>query len=159
MPDWRLVIQTDRLNAADLQGRDVTVVIERVVQVEVEDMKDAKKKKTYFDVYFKGKKKPLLFKATNCKTMTKLTGTRITEKWVGVAITLFPTMVKAYGDVVEAIRVRPALPSQEAVDAALATADRKSNPPPSSSSPATSSTASPTTSTSDDDAFADRDKE
>jgi hypothetical protein len=177
MPDWRLVIQTDRLNSADLQGRDVTVVIERVVQVEVEDMKDPKKKKTYFDVFFKGKKKPLLFKATNCKSMTKLTGTRITEKWVGVAITLFPTMVNAYGDRVEAIRVRPEKPSAEMIAAAerVAGGPREQGTPsvnkeapsvnkeapngPAGPSQGTATSSPTTSSTSDEDAFAARDKE
>lgn len=111
MPDWRTVIQTDRLTGADLKGHDVVVVIEKVVQVDVQDLKDPKKKKTYFDVFFKGKKKPCLFKATNCKTVTKLTGTRITENWIGVAITLYPTWVKAYGEDHEVVRVRPNKPN------------------------------------------------
>jgi hypothetical protein len=111
---WRTHIPTDRLCAGDLQGQDLTVVIERVQPVVVDDLADKRKKKSALDVYFKGKKKPLLVKATNAKAISKLVGSPLCEKWINQAITLYPTNVSAFGEMVEAIRVRPNKPGTAA---------------------------------------------
>ena len=118
MPHWRLLMTSDKLHAADLQGRDCTVEIERVTQGEYTDNKGKKVKKP--DLWFKGKSKPLGLNATNAKTIARLLGSNNTEQWIGKAITLYPTTTDAYGEQVECIRVRPKLPSTDIAQARAA---------------------------------------
>lgn len=112
MPHWRLMMSSDKLHAADLQGKDAIVVIERIEQGEYPDMEDARKKVLKPDLYFRGKKKPLGLNSTNARSITRLLGSPNTETWIGKAITLYPTTTRAYGEEHECIRVRPRLPPQ-----------------------------------------------
>ena len=74
MPHWRNMMSSDKLHAADLMGKDATVVIEKVKQGEYPDLVDSSKKILKPDLYFKGKKKPLGLNSTNARTISKLLG-------------------------------------------------------------------------------------
>ena len=50
--------------------------------------------------------KPLILNATNCKTITKLYNTPYIENWAGKQITMCVKQVKAFGDLVDAVRVK-----------------------------------------------------
>jgi len=50
--------------------------------------------------------KPMILNATNLKSITKVLGTPFIEQWSGRQITLYVKKVKAFGDVVDALRVR-----------------------------------------------------
>lgn len=55
--------------------------------------------------------KPMVLNATNCKAIAKVAGSSFVEDWSGVSITLYVQQnVKAFGDVVDALRVRPKAP-------------------------------------------------
>lgn len=108
---WRLMMTSDKLHAAELQGKDHDVEIERVAQGKYKDHRGQEIKKP--DLYFKGKAKPLGLNATNAKTIAKLLGSNDVTKWIGRVITIYPTVTDAYGDQVECIRVRPKLPSND----------------------------------------------
>ena len=118
MPHWRMLMSSDKLHAADLQGRDHVVVIENVKQGEYPDHEDARKKIYKPDLYFRGKKKPLGLNSTNARTIAKLLGSNKTEDWIGKAITLYPTTTTAFGEEHECIRVRMKAPSKDAARAA-----------------------------------------
>ena len=111
MGHWRLMMTSDKLHAAELNGRDHDVEIERVLQGEYTDHRGKKVKKP--DLYFKGKPKPLGLNATNAKTIAKLCGSNDTARWIGKVITIYPTTTEAYGEQVECIRVRPKLPGND----------------------------------------------
>ncbi len=104
MPHWREMTESDWLRAFDLQGRDVTVTIEKVVAGEVTGEKGKKSKKPV--LYFKGKNKPLAANATNCKTIARMYGND-TNAWLGKAITLYTAMTQKDGEEMPCIRVRP----------------------------------------------------
>jgi len=112
MPHWRMMMSSDKLHAADLQGRDHVVVIEAVKQGEYPDHEDARKKIYKPDLYFRGKKKPLGLNSTNARAISKLLGSSKTEEWIGKAITIYPTTTVAFGEEHECVRVRPRLPPQ-----------------------------------------------
>ncbi len=95
---------SDWLRAYDLQGKDYTVTIEKVVAGEVTGEKGKKTKKPV--LFFKGAKKPLAANATNCKTIARMYGND-TSAWVGKAITLFVSTTQKDGEEMECIRVRP----------------------------------------------------
>ncbi len=105
MPHWREMTESDWLRAFDLQGRDVTVTIEKVVPGEVTGEGGKKSKRPV--VYFKGKNKPLALNATNCKTIARMFGNE-TNAWAGKAITLYPTVTQKGGEETPCLRVRPA---------------------------------------------------
>jgi hypothetical protein len=111
-PHWRMMMTSDKLHAADLQGKDRVVVIEAVKQGEYPDHEDSSKKVYKPDVYFRGKQKPLGLNSTNARAIAKLLGSSKTEDWIGKAITIYPTTTRAFGEEHECIRVRQRLPPQ-----------------------------------------------
>jgi len=103
------MIDSDWLRFVDLQGKDVTVEIEKVVRGEVTGEGGVKSKKPV--LYFKNKKKPLAIGATIGKTIESMYGAD-TSGWLGKRITLFTSTTKSKaGETVGCIRVRPKAPS------------------------------------------------
>lgn len=107
MPHWRSMQDSDWLRAYDLQGKDYTVTIDKVVAGEVTGEKGKKSKKPV--AFFRGAKKPLALNSTNCKTVARMYGTD-TDQWVGKQITLFVSTTQKDGEELECIRIRPAIP-------------------------------------------------
>ena len=56
--------------------------------------------------------KPLILNKTNCKAITKLLKTPYIEEWGGHRIVLAVQMVRAFGEDVEAVRVKPKIPGE-----------------------------------------------
>lgn len=54
--------------------------------------------------------KPLIMNVTNAKSITKLYGTPYIEEWAGKKITMVVRRVKAFGDTVDAVRIKPEIP-------------------------------------------------
>ncbi len=111
MGDYRMLYDSDYLYAFHLQGREVTVQIEKVTGGKLKD-KDGKESKKPF-VYFRGKQKPLALNKTNGAAIAALYG-KDTKDWVGKLVTLFPTTTNAFGATHDCIRVRPRKPDGKA---------------------------------------------
>ena len=56
--------------------------------------------------------KPFVLNKTNCKAISKLLKTPYIEEWAGNKIILAVQMVRAFGEDVEAVRVKPKLPGE-----------------------------------------------
>lgn len=110
MPDFRTMYEKDFIFAFDLDGRDVTATIERVIAGELTGTGGKKAKKPI--VYFKGSPKGLALCVTNGRTIAALYGNK-TEAWVGKRITMFPTTTQFGGAVVDCIRIRNSVPSSK----------------------------------------------
>lgn len=54
--------------------------------------------------------KPLIMNSTNCKAVTKLYKTPFIEEWAGKKIIMRVQPVRAFGEVVDAVRIKPELP-------------------------------------------------
>lgn len=111
---WKSMTDRDFIFAFDLNGKDVTVEIEKVVAGELTSTGGRKTKKPV--VYFKDKAKGLALNATNAKTIASLYGNYV-EKWVGQRVTLFPTTTQMGGETVECIRIRPSVPTSSTKEA------------------------------------------
>ena len=113
MAHWKSMMERDFMFAFDLQGKDVTVTIDRVVGGELTGPGGKKSKKPL--CYFRESKsgKPLALNSTNCKTIAQLYGND-TDAWLGKRITLWPTTTQMGGETVDCIRVRPKIPSAAA---------------------------------------------
>lgn len=127
---WRQFVTSDTLQAVDLQGKHHVVVIEKVTQAQMTDRKDPKKAKGVLNVYFRGKRKPLVCKAELSGVITKLAGTNRCEKWLGMAIEIYPTTVYAFGENHDVVRISTRRPSADQARAAGATAAANPEPEP-----------------------------
>jgi hypothetical protein len=110
MPDVRSMLDKEFLYHFDLDGRDVSVCIDRVTPGEVPGENGKKSRKPL--VYFKGKNKPLALNITNIRTIAAITGSFDSARWVGAWITLYPTTTQFGPRTVECIRVRPSAPKR-----------------------------------------------
>jgi hypothetical protein len=94
------------IKAADLQGKRVVVVIDKVT---MEDIGGEQKPV----MHFKGKDRGMVLNRTNGNAIADILGTDETDEWTGKAILLYPTRVDFQGKRVDAIRVDAPLPSQQ----------------------------------------------
>lgn len=86
------------LKAADLQGRRVTVTIDKVV---MEDIGGEHKPV----LKFQGKDRGIVLNKTNANMIAEITGSTETDDWKGAKITLYPTKTDFQGSRVDCIRV------------------------------------------------------
>lgn len=95
------------IKASDLQGKQPTVTIDRVVVEEVGKDKDRRP-----CIYFQGKEKGVVLNKTNATNIGNAYGSN-TDAWVGRQVTLFTVWTDFNGQSVEAIRLRPAAAPQQ----------------------------------------------
>ena len=106
---WKKLDNPDYLGAYSLldgNNKDLVVLIEGVQLSEVESDRGKQSVKV---VRLKGQK-PMILNATNSKSIEKALGTPYIEEWSGQYITLYVARIKAFGDMVDCIRVRPTKP-------------------------------------------------
>lgn len=110
---WKKLTNPDYLGAYALEPDQDLVVTIKSVANELVASADGKKE-TCMVMRFVENVKPMVLNATNSKTITKLFKTPYIEQWAGRKIQLFiQTGVKAFGDTVDALRVRPFLPVEK----------------------------------------------
>lgn len=88
------------LKAADLDGKRVGVVIDKV---EMEDIGGETKP----ILHFKGKERGLVLNKTNANSITFIVGSDETDQWVGKRVVLYPSKTDFQGKSVACIRVDP----------------------------------------------------
>lgn len=108
---WKKLHNPDYLGSYSLEkGQDLVVEILSVTK-EIVKGPDGKADECIV-AKLKGQK-PMILNATNCKTIAQVCGSPYIEDWAGKSITLYSQSVKAFGEVVDALRVRnkpPELP-------------------------------------------------
>lgn len=94
--------------AADLNGKTVTLTIKTVTMEEMitHDNKKANKPVVWFEKATKG----FVLNLTNAKIIAHLYGDD-TDLWTGSRISIYPTRIKAFGQMQDAIRVREEVPA------------------------------------------------
>lgn len=114
MTHWKKLTNPDYLGAYSIEdGRDLVLTIG---SVGVEKVVGADGKKEDCVVcHWQEPQKPMILNATNMKMITKLLGTPFIEEWAGHKIQIGVEKVKAFGDVVDALRVRKQLPRVETI--------------------------------------------
>lgn len=109
---WKKLTHPDYIGAYELmdgsaENKELVVTITKVVR---EQVTGADGKKEECTVCHLNGQKPMILNATNQKTMAKLFNSPFIEDWAGKKMTLFVAKVKAFGDTVDALRVRPNAP-------------------------------------------------
>lgn len=93
-------------------GEKKTLTIAKVTREIVTGSEGIKEECTI--VHWREAEKPLILKATNGKMITKVTGSPYIEEWIGKRVVLGTEKVKAFGEVVDAVRVKKDRPAQSA---------------------------------------------
>ena len=101
---WKKLTNPNYLGAYSIEDGKPLVLTIRNVKQEVVIGSDGKKEECIV-CYFKEDVKPMILNVTNCKTIEKITGTPYIEQWSGNIIQISVKKVKAFGDVVDALRV------------------------------------------------------
>lgn len=106
---WKKLHNPDYIGAYALQpGEEKTLTI-KSVGLEMVSGADGKKDQCTV-AHFIEAEKPMILNVTNAKQIAKLHGTPYIEDWSGKKITIYAARVKAFGEEVEALRIRPVLP-------------------------------------------------
>ena len=95
-------------------GQEIVVTIDRVAR-EMVTGEDGSKKNCLVAHFKENGMLPMVLNSTNAKTIQKIYKTPYVEEWSGRAIQLYVTQVKAFGDLVDALRIRPIVPKVKKV--------------------------------------------
>lgn len=104
---WKKVVSDPNyIGEGDFQpGQEIVVTIDRVVSHET--VKTAEGKSDKAVLYFKEGYKPMILNVARSKSISKVCGSPYFEDWVGHRIQLYVQPgIRAFGDVVNAVRVR-----------------------------------------------------
>lgn len=108
MTHWKQNFDYKFTGAYELQpGEERTLTINKTAREEVANT--AGTKTLCFVAYFTESNKPMVLNKTNCKTIAKLYGANV-EGWIGKRIIIKSEQVKAFGELVDALRVKNVMP-------------------------------------------------
>lgn len=109
---WKKAFNKDYLGSHDLDnGKDLVAVIDHM---EVRKVKNNQGEESAKNIaVFKGKVKPMILNVTNCKTIKKFSGSNYIEDWGDIPVTIYIKNVTAFGEEVEALRIREKQPVVE----------------------------------------------
>lgn len=112
---WRKLTNPNYLGAYSIDdGNDLILTIAYVRQEEVVGT-DGKKDDCVVCHFKERNVKPMILNSTNMKTITKVVGSPYIDDWAGNQIQIGTEIVKAFGSVVDALRVRPYKPKAAVV--------------------------------------------
>ena len=102
---WKKLTNTNYLGSYALQpGKDLVVTI---TDVKKEMVKDATGSESECLIVHLQNQKPLICNKTNAKSIAKAVGSPFIEDWKGKQIALYIASVRAFGETVDGLRVRP----------------------------------------------------
>jgi len=114
---WKKTLNKDYLGSHDLDNgegdySEIKATIKRVTLKDVTDPQGNKSKEKIAE--FAGNTKPMILNSTACKHIEKFTNSSYLEEWLNVPVQIFVQRgVKAFGDVVDALRLRDFQPETE----------------------------------------------
>ena len=109
---WKSLCHPDYIGAYALMDgtKDGKELVVTIVKVSREMVTGADGKKEECTVCQLKGIKPMILNATNQKTMQKLFGSPFIDDWVGNKMTLYVAKVRAFGETVDALRIRETKP-------------------------------------------------
>lgn len=114
---WRKTRNMTYLGSWDLENMNTDLIL-TIKSVGMEDVHDPVKNETKQELvaHFFESTKPMVLNATNCKAITKATGSPYMEEWAGHPISVYVEKVKAFGDIFDALRVRKKQPDVKVIE-------------------------------------------
>ena len=110
---WKKQFNYDYLGSYSLDGKKEAVVT--ITKLDTDKVTGQQgRKEDCFVVYFKEFDKPMILNRTNAKAIEKVASSGLVQDWVGVQVTLYVEQgVKAFGEVVDALRIRDKKPTKQ----------------------------------------------
>ena len=109
---WKKLQNPDYLGSYALQpGEEMVLTIKSVAKGSVVGA-DGKKSEEAIMHFKETGVKPMILNATNQKIIQKIYKTPYIEDWVDKKIQIYVAQVKAFGDIVDALRIRPFIPQE-----------------------------------------------
>ena len=108
---WKRLDNPNYLGAYSLldgTNKELVATIEKVV---VEDVPNEKGEENFCKVAYLKNEKPMILNATNAKAIARVCDSPYIEDWAGKQITIYVSKIKAFGERMDALRVRPEAPS------------------------------------------------
>lgn len=110
MTHWKKLTNPNYLGAYSIEdGQDLVLTIGKVSD-EMVIGADGKKEECVVCRFLEPNTKPMILNSTNMKMISKLLKSPYIENWTGLKIQIGTEKVKAFGEVVDALRVRNKLP-------------------------------------------------
>ena len=111
---WKKAFNKEYLGAHDLEeGQELKLTIKEVAVREITNQ-HGQKETCDVATFTDSKIKPMIFNATACKQIQRFSGSKYIEDWGGVHIQVYVQEgVKAFGEVVDALRIRDMQPRME----------------------------------------------
>lgn len=114
MTHWKKLTNPNYLGAYSIEdGKDLILTIGSVSEETVIGA-DGKKEQCVVCRFEEPNTKPMILNSTNMKMISKLLKTPYVEEWRGHRIQIGTEKVKAFGEIVDALRVKSFLPAAEA---------------------------------------------
>ena len=110
---FKKLINPDYLGAYSLMDGEVHELNVVIQKVENKAITGADGKEETCTVATLKDQKPMILNVTNQKAIAKALGTPYIEQWYGKTVTLYVAKVRAFGETVEALRVRDKAPKVE----------------------------------------------
>ena len=107
---WKKLTNPNYLGSYAFQpGEEIIATIKKVENEKVKNQ-DGKEEVCLVAHFKEDKIKPLILNKTNAKMIAKVHGTPYIEEWPGKSIQLYVSKVRAFGETVDAVRVRDLIP-------------------------------------------------
>ena len=107
---WKKQFNYEYMGSYSLpDGKDVVLTIKETRKEKVTGT--AGKKEDCFVCYFEESDKPMILNRTNCKTIERIYKSPFIEDWAGLRVQIGIDTVSAFGESVEALRVRNVKPA------------------------------------------------
>ena len=108
---WKKLTNPNYMGSYSLQPEEeLTLTIDYVMKEIVKG--DKGKEQECVVMYFEGNTKPMILNKVNAKTITKIYGTPYIEDGAGKKITIISKQVDAFGEQVDALRIKPVKPTK-----------------------------------------------
>lgn len=106
---WKKLHNPNYLGAYSLEpGKDMVLTIK---EVKKEVVQNGNSKEECSVCYFQEGVKPMILNVTNSKQIEKLYSTPYIEEWKGKRVQIYAAQVNAFGETVDALRIRPKVPT------------------------------------------------
>lgn len=107
---YKKLMHPDYIGAYELMKGDTNIeLIVKIESVRREMITGPDGKKEECTIMTIPPHKPMILNSTNKKNITKATGSPFIEDWSGKLVTLYVAKVKAFGETVDALRIKPEL--------------------------------------------------
>ena len=108
---WKRLRNPDYFGAYAMptDGSEIVLTIKSARQENV--MGTDGKKSECLVIYFQENVKPMILNSTNAKAISKVAKSNFIEKWAGTKIQIYVARIRAFGEDVEALRVRQTAPN------------------------------------------------